>query len=247
MDIKVLYFPYYIYIYIYNWLFFIYTVFFFFKKITLTYLSLSLSLSLSGTYVAQIQVIDHSKHHFPNNLTATDRAKQCIAPQANLSDWTRPAEQNIRLQRNEDNSVTIGSNPPLVDNTPRIPASRFDDHTHGDTLPYSPTVLTGCCESWLAYANPGISWSIEDLAERTSQPVSLDGGPSFARMSLSSGQVTLLDYQHYLERKSDDDLAPLYVFDPDILNSKFRNGSYVKNEYDIPDCFARYTRGYFGF
>lgn len=123
---------------------------------------------------------------------------------------------------------------------------------YGDALPEEPVVLTHCCDDWPAFARPGDTWSVRDLAERLipgdDTRVSLDGGPSFARQSICRGKVTMREYARYcgveVEAADDekavggagrtytakDDAAPLYVFDPDVLEL-------LHHEYAVPACF----------
>ncbi|CAM9928122.1 unnamed protein product [Hapterophycus canaliculatus] len=142
-----------------------------------------------------------------------------------------------------DRCVTVGSGV-FRDNVERIPGSAFADDEHGDTLPRIPAVLTGLLDRWPAYAShdPGKIWTLRNLAARTAGTmVSLDGGPSFARQSMSAGKVCLAEYQRYAENSSDGDSAPLYVFDPNILGpaSTFRDdGSSVGDSFTTPPCFS---------
>ncbi|CAN0264464.1 unnamed protein product [Pylaiella littoralis] len=188
-----------------------------------------------------------------------DRAKLSIAPQATLEDWLTNSTGG-----SSNRSSSCGSEEFLVgegcvtirfgeqqtsvfrDNVERIPGSVFVEDEHGDKLPRLPRVLTGLLDHWPAFnaSNvPGKSWSLQDLAARTTgTSVSLDGGPSFARLSMCAGRVDLKEYQRYAENSSDGDSAPLYVFDPDILGpaSTFcDDGSLVRDAFDTPPCFSR--------
>jgi hypothetical protein len=148
------------------------------------------------------------------------------------------------------------------DNVIRISGCLFKNDIHGDNLPHVPTVLTGLMDDWPAFLNSNsnsnsnsnnseggttTSWSVEDLAAReattTSTPrVSLDGGPSFARMSMCQGKVTLEEYNQYCKSgEADNDVAPLYVFDPDILKSSTK--FFTSNEFSIPECFSNDVMG----
>jgi histone arginine demethylase JMJD6 len=169
-----------------------------------------------------------------------NRAKRNLAPHKNLADWQASADASAKkdfIGSVTTTSVTLDSGKTFRCNTPRIPCSDFDD-IHGDTLPNTPTVLTGCCDDWKALR----CWSsVEDgLASRYSQLVSLDGGPSWARMSMSSAKVSLLEYQRYCANNADGDATPLYVFDPDFLkpDSLFANGDSVTAEFSVPPCFS---------
>ena len=137
--------------------------------------------------------------------------------------------------------VEIGSRT-FRDNTPRVDGSTHTE-PHGDTLPETPTVLTGCCSDWRALRDG--SWSIASLAERTTQRLSLDGGPGFARESMCTGKVSAKEYARYCAEGADSDAAPLYIFDPDILNSTFADAQStpVKSEYSVPTCFANDAMG----
>lgn len=202
------------------------------------------------------QVEPHQCEH-----SKIDRAKLSIAPQAKLEDWSANAT-NRSGSRNcsstggleefsvGEGCVTIrfGERQTNVfrDNVDRIPGSMFVDDEHGDSLPHLPAVLTGLLDHWPAFnaSNlPGKSWSLQDLATRTAGTrLSLDGGPSFARLSMCAGRVDLKEYQRYADNSSDGDSAPLYVFDPNILGpaSTFSDdGTLVRDAFDTPACFSR--------
>jgi hypothetical protein len=150
-----------------------------------------------------------------------------------------------------------GGNSSIVfrDNVIRIPGCSFKNDIHGDSLPHVPAVLTGLLDDWPSFSNnpegggttTTSSWSVEDLAARevkTNTPprVSLDGGPSFARMSMCQGKVTLEEYNQYCKSgEADNDVAPLYVFDPDILKSS--TGFFASDEFSIPECFSNDVMG----
>ena len=72
---------------------------------------------------------------------------------------------------------------------------------------------------------------MDDLAERTNDNLSLDGGPGFARMSICRGTVPLKEYQRYCNAEADGDSTPLYIFDPDILKATFVDGTLVADDY----------------
>jgi histone arginine demethylase JMJD6 len=195
--------------------------------------------------------------------SAIEHAKKSIAPRAELKHWQSKSSTgattashliSIHKNKNNNNNSDTSGSPSVValdgrlfhDNVARVSGSSFEHDVHGDGLPHTPTVLTGLLEEWPAFSNPGITWSLEDLAARTTTNlVSLDGGPSFARMSICRGRVTLAEYQQYCETKgeADDDAAPLYVFDPDILTCTFGNNnngrsSSLSEEYSTPACFS---------
>lgn len=192
-----------------------------------------------------------------HRYNAIELAKLSIAPGARLEDWTTGspgASTDFSSTLEEipvgDRRVTIGNGPRgtsvFRDNVDRIPGSAFAEDVHGDTLPRLPAVLTGLLDHWPAFNAPrlaGKSWSLADLAARTAGTrVSLDGGPSFARLSMCAGKASLRDYQRYAENASDGDSAPLYVFDPHILGptSTFcDDGSLVGDAFDTPPCFSR--------
>jgi len=147
------------------------------------------------------------------------------------------------------------------DNVTRIPGCSFTHDVHGDSLPHVPAVLTGLMDDWLAVLRPfsfsnadpaagstggtgGSTGSIDSTSTSTSGStsifktarVSLDGGPSFARMSMGQGKVTLEEYKHYCESgEASKDIAPLYVFDPDVLKSTFASDN---DEFHVPECFS---------
>jgi hypothetical protein len=180
--------------------------------------------------------------------TAIDRAKKAIAPRAQLKEWLSSSVESQPVQvysGSTDASVNVGERV-FHDNVDRIIGSSFDNDSHGDGLPRVPAVLTGLLDEWPAFSNAGTDvapesrWSVEDLAQRTpTARVSLDGGPSFARMSMCQGKVTLEEYIDYCESgEADDDVAPLYVFDPNILKSVFSSG-----DFSFPTCFSNDVMG----
>ena len=198
--------------------------------------------------------------------SAIDRAKKAIAPGTDLKAWLRQPSESAAASHSihvhsganaHDGTTTAGCSSYVAfggadggggggggggehafrDNVDRIPGSSFDRDVHGDSLPHVPAVLTGLLEEWPAFANPGTTWSSEDLAARAAAAairVSLDGGPSFARMSMCQGRVTLDEYHQYCESgEAAHDLAPLYVFDPDILTTAFASDAFF-----TPLCFS---------
>jgi histone arginine demethylase JMJD6 len=169
-------------------------------------------------------------------LKGVDRAKHAIANHHDLSEWNIANDATPVPIAVRDGSVDVGA-ATFHDNTQRYHVSNFIE-THGDTLPQTPAVLTDAMIEWEAFRTPGFSWSIEDLAARSNDRLSLDGGPAFARMSICRGKVTLTEYERYSNECSAQDLAPLYVFDPDILSSSFLSGQPVQDEYGIPQCFS---------
>jgi hypothetical protein len=197
-------------------------------------------------------------------MNAIDAAKAALAPNYPPSAWLTNHDEDDQIIsiEHESGSVTISvvrkndgeqenSTATFVDNTIRYPVSNFGEY--GDDLPLEPMVLTGCCDHWNAFAST-TSWSIANLAERLTPDtkLSIDGGPYFARMSLNSSRVTMAEYATYCSNNNnnnnnnnetevpaaDNDIAPLYLFDPDVLTSTFANGSMVSDDYQIPDCFA---------
>ena len=162
-----------------------------------------------------------------------DRAKKNIANHHGLNEWKldgAPVPISVAVD-----SVAVGTST-FQDNTERFPISNFVE-CHGDTLPEIPTVITGGCKDWNAFSSPGATWSVDDLAERTNDNLSLDGGPGFARMSICRGTVPLKEYQRYCNAEADGDSTPLYIFDPDILKATFVDGTLVADDYQIPPCF----------
>lgn len=159
-------------------------------------------------------------------LSAIDRAKKSIAPQNKLEDW-KEREGEVRRCRAiaiSESSVAVDGKI-FNDNVARVNGCTYEHDLHGDTLPHVPTVLTGLMDEWPVC-----------FKCCSSTPVSLDGGPSFARMSMSGGKVTLHEYEQYCENQADNDTAPLYVFDPDILKSRF---AMEEEEFPIPPCFSK--------
>ena len=167
-------------------------------------------------------------------LTGIDLAKKAIAPLHKLSEWkcdcSTTNKTPILVTKSQ---VQVGINT-FLDNTERSPIAVYEE-SNGDTLPHVPTVLTGCCNEWAAFKNN--TWNVAGLSSRTKMQLSLDGGPSFARQSIRRGTVSLKEYERYCNSNSDGDVSPLYIFDPDILISKFRDGSLVSSEYSTPTCF----------
>lgn len=176
---------------------------------------------------------------------AIDAAKAALAPDHPPSAWIKKDDAaTITIEHAiSSGAVTIlnsddGHHREFVDNCRRFPVKDFA--AHGDNLPLEPIIITGCCEHWDAFSSPTESWSIADLVQRL-PPVtrlSLDGGPSFARMSLNSSRISMSEYESYCNHTAANDTAPLYLFDPDVLTSKFRNGSAVSDDWPIPECFA---------
>jgi histone arginine demethylase JMJD6 len=182
-------------------------------------------------------ISDHMSGTPEHKYREIDHAKLSIAPEEKLEDWSSTGRSSTPTIN--DGSVAVGARR-FQDNVTRIPGSFFEGDIRGDNLPNVPAVLTGLLEEWPAFENPGVSWSVQDLAARTESAnrVSLDGGPFFARNSMCSGKVSMKEYQRYCENDADGDLAPLYVFDPYHLESKFANGSLVQADFSIPPCFS---------
>ena len=168
------------------------------------------------------------------------------------------SSSTVTFKYDDDDDDRGSSSMVFRDNVIRITGCSFKNDIHGDSLPHVPAVLTGLLDDWPSFSkNPEgtttSSWSVEDLAARevtkttsTSTPttprVSLDGGPSFARQSMCQGKVTLEEYNQYCKSgEADNDVAPLYVFDPDILKSS--TGLFESNEFSIPDCFSNDAMG----
>ena len=181
--------------------------------------------------------------------SSIDLAKLSISKQHKLNEWTNNTQIEllpilVRAIKHATSTTSIPSNYvkignyKFVDNTSRLPITTYIQDPHGDTLPMVPTVLLGACQDWSAFQHK--SWTIEQLSMRTTMPVSLDGGPSFARQSICRGKVSLTDYERYCNSgESELDSAPLYVFDPDILKSAFKDGTLLNQEYSTPLCFEK--------
>jgi hypothetical protein len=122
-----------------------------------------------------------------------------------------------------------------TDNCTRIPIDAMTD-PHGEDLPDSPCIFTGCCSTWPAFVRPGESWSVPDLAERVDPEFawSVDGGPSVARFSFNEGRVSMREYMRYCDADADGDAAPLYIFEPQIP---------LRDEFSVPPSFARDMMG----
>lgn len=145
-------------------------------------------------------------------------AKRALAPSRELHEWSAarlpPA---ARVELDAETLVIVspedGSRARLADNVRRVPVASFQSE-HGDDLPHEPAVLTGCCEGWSA-----MTWTVEELARclPAARAVTLDGGPAFARMSLGRASVPMREYLRYCTDSAEGDVAPLYVFDADVL------------------------------
>ena len=175
--------------------------------------------------------------------SAIDTAKRSLSPYSKLDDWKwfKQKHRNDNKKGNPPVTVELLSSSIVAvngrqfeDNVDRNAVSSVVD-LYGDSLPKIPAVLTECLNKWPAYKSS--SWSLEELSKRVpviNHPVSLDGGPGFARMSMNTGYVTLQEYQYYCKHEADEDLAPLYVFDPKILQLDC-----LRNDIGIPpSCFS---------
>ena len=125
--------------------------------------------------------------------SAIDRAKKSISSAEPLSAWIGPRPQ-FTPPPTESKSFTIGEQT-FVDRCPRLPLENYLDDTHGDSLPQHPAVLLNVCSDWDCFSSP---WTISTLSSIVpSTPLSLDGGPGFARGSICFGSVTLPEYARY--------------------------------------------------
>ncbi|GMH47656.1 hypothetical protein TrVE_jg8286 [Triparma verrucosa] len=159
--------------------------------------------------------------------SAIDRAKKSISSAEPLSAWIGPRPQFTSPQT-ESKSFTIGEQT-FVDRCPRLPLENYLDDTHGDSLPQHPAVLLNVCSDWDCFSPP---WTISTLSSIVpSTPLSLDGGPGFARGSICFGSVTLPEYARYCKEDAAKDSAPLYVFDHRILST-------LSSSFSIPACFS---------
>ncbi len=151
-----------------------------------------------------------------------------------------------------------------VDNVPRVPFTPGKFHVSGRDLPIEPSVLQGCTEGWPAVAREG--WSVKSLAERCAPDAlfAVDGGPGFARETLCSAQVTMrayLEYASQIEAEAQADgadtaaahsaatgtgslheAAPLYIFDPLLAVRTFADGTRMRDEFAVADCFSQDTQ-----
>ena len=175
--------------------------------------------------------------------SAIDTAKRSLSPYSKLDDWKwfKQKHRNDNKKGNPPVTVELLSSSIVAvngrqfeDNVDRNAVSSVVD-LYGDSLPKIPAVLMECLNKWPAYKSS--SWSLKELSKRVpviNHPVSLDGGPGFARMSMNTGYVTLQEYQYYCKHEADEDLAPLYVFDPKILQLDC-----LRNDIGIPpSCFS---------
>ena len=127
------------------------------------------------------------------------------------------------------------------DNCPRLPFTSTTYLPCGSDLPHHPVVLTGITRDWKAMEGEG--WSLPALAARCKplDSFSLDGGPGFARESLSSGAVTMGDFANYANPEGGEalgDAAPLYIFDEGLRTRAFACGTRLADEFSIPTCFS---------
>jgi len=161
--------------------------------------------------------------------SAIDRAKRNIAPNNPLADWLgpRPTFTQPTQNRQGRSFCTVGDTC-FVDTCPRLPIEDYLSDAHGDSLPTYPCVLENVCTNWECYKQ---KWTIKTLSSICQTPLSLDGGPGFARSSICFGSVTLTEYMRYCTEDAAKDSAPLYVFDPNMLST-------VSSSFSIPACFS---------
>ena len=125
---------------------------------------------------------------------------------------------------NVDNIVAIDGII-IRDNAVRTTLEGYDDF--GDNLPTTPTVLLGVPPS------PSERYTANNMAleDVTQLRFNVDGGPSWARDSLSQPSVSMAAYSEYCATSADGDDAPLYIFDQKLPPS-------LTASYTIPQCFA---------
>jgi hypothetical protein len=194
-------------------------------------------------------------------LTGIAAAKAALAPDHPASAWVADDDGTGKSAATTMDHVTGSSTVTInghafVDNAKRFRFTNFQPH--GDNLPHEPTVITGCCDDWGAFSSPGQSWSVSDLAKRldSNTKLNLDGGPYFARMSMNAGRVSMSEYERYCYADTDidteneengndsaaKDIAPLYLFDPDVLKSNYSDGQPVSDDFSVlPPCFSQDT------
>lgn len=174
--------------------------------------------------------------------TGISSAKKTLAPRRAASEWLQTREKVITVT---SSSISVGirglPSREFVDCADRHDVSTFNSEW-GDDLPKYPFVLTGCCRGWKSFCSPGVSWGLLDLTARIKHDTvfSLDGGPSFARLSMSDCRIEMSEYLRYSSSSSDNDDAPLYIFDHRILqkDSVFLDGTALKDEYSTPFPFS---------
>ena len=131
----------------------------------------------------------------------------------------------------------------FADNTPRVDFSEGAFAPSGDDLPHVPVVLRGVAAGWAAMRGAG--WSLAALAARcgAGDCFSLDGGPGFARASLSSAAVDMKTFAAYAAAggAAERDAAPLYIFDEGLRTRRFADGSPMAAEFALPRCFTADT------
>lgn len=162
--------------------------------------------------------------------SAIDKAKKNISSSHPLSAWlgSRPSLTPPTLS---SPTLRVGDRT-YCDTCVRLPIENYISDATGDSLPSHPAVLTGVCSDWECFTSS--PWTISHLSTLIpSTPLSLDGGPGFARGSICFGSVTLPQYRDYAEISSSLDSAPLYVFDHRILSSPELSSSF-----SIPPCFS---------
>ncbi len=127
------------------------------------------------------------------------------------------------------------------DTAPRVPFAAGTYAASGSDLPHTPTVLAGVGAEWKALQGEG--WTLPSLAARccASDAFSLDGGPGFARETLSVGSVSMPAFAEYASGAAGADSAPLYIFDDSLSTRCFADGTPMASEFSIPACFSADT------
>jgi len=186
----------------------------------------------------------------PRSIGTIDEAKRRLAPRQPLEAWTHPTGPSVRVEEvpmhltkgegsssncirvhTTHQSIESGSRVvtarDFADNVPRLESTAFTC-PWGDDLPTEPTVLTGCCEYWPAFARDEKQWNVPNLARRAvvtsecdnEQLFSVDGGPGFARESYGEGRVSMPEYARYCNNHAGGDAVPLYIFDHRCLRPR---------------------------
>ena len=170
-------------------------------------------------------------------------AKRHLAPDHPASDWTSPSPADFFVQHSSPSSLILNGRV-FEDNVPRSTLPEIQE-----LLPDYPCVFTCVCEGWSCApkADSSCPWSSDNLASRftasdsASDFFSVDGGPPFARQSLAQGLISMDEYATYSRNDSAGDSAPLYIFDPHLLDRTFSDGTLMRSEFTIPSPFMKDT------
>ena len=154
-------------------------------------------------------------------------AQHALAPSRPASAWLAspgvlPAARRSSLS--SSGGVVLASGLLVVDDSPRFAVSDSSFSPDGRDLPLTPAVFTALCDRW-----PVRDWSASAIAQRAAplDAFSVDGGPFFARSSMSRASVSASAYAEYCEEGGGASLAsaPLYIFDDEVSSRTCVDGS----------------------